>query len=1407
MAGETSIDALASYLPRRLVEQLAGISATPTEGQPDTFPAAAFLADLTGFTALSADLAHDGAEGAEKLTSILDRSLGGLVDLVFDSGGDVVNFAGDAVIAIWPADSDSDLRRCVYDAASCAQRAQHELGGWEAHPGHVLNLRIGVGAGSCTLISLGDDTQRWGWVAAGEAMLEVGNAERSAEPGQTILSATAAGLLGEAASGDLRDSGSLVLATLADEPEPSFATAPSVAETAIDDKLLREAIRAYLPAAVLSRIDSGHTEWLAELRTITAVFVNLPGLDPAQPAQLQTARALVGRIKETLELLGGTLNKILVDDKGMTVVLGFGLPPLSYEDDEVRGVRAAMRIEEMLRRWGLTFGIGVSTGRAFCGAYGNELRREYTMLGDSVNLAARLMQMAHGAVWCDAETARVAVARIAFEDLGHKSIRGKSVDQRVHRPLGALDSTGRHSVLLTGRNEALGSTGRADPLRTSSWDVLSSDGDLGISSREIETLGPEAETPSPGLGQRLVGRQAQEQVLRERLDRLRRGERGLVLVEGEAGMGKSLLLATLQRAANFESLTYFFGGADPVRTLEPYHAWREVFVGLFDVADGGSPDLTRWFSPGSHLADWAPLLGPVIGLAVAETESTLAMNGPQRADATRDLLVAALTRATENQPVLVVLDDCHWLDAASWQLAVSVARLVPDMLLVLSHRPMKLNPPRAFTELCELPTVRRVRLDALPDSSVTNLACRFLGVESLSPAVEHLLVSRAAGNPFFCEEMVHALRDAHALDLGATATFAPGHSADTVNLPGTLQGVVVSRLDRLPPEEQLTLKVASVLGRTFGVKTLRAMHPVEHTEADLNGQLEHLAELDLCPRERGEGEHSFKHALVQEACYELLVLSKRRALHAAAAEFYEASPHAGSRNAARLAHHWRLAGKPVRALVHLEAAGFEALENGSDRDALGSLEAAQELLSGMSQTQKMEVGTLREAELLRGIGTALQGVGRPEESAESLRRSLSALGRRLPSTTAGWVARLLVEGARQVVYRVLPDFLRWTAQERRREALKAASQAASWYANASYFRVDAVPWLAAGLLSANMAENAKAPEMAGTAYVNLANIFGTLHLRRIERMYLRLAALSPEKRVEIIAHSAEAVVDMLHCSWDAARATIASGTAKARASGDWWALGNGLIIQALVQYLTGPIADSLPIFDDTVRLMRERGHPAQEGYGLVFSISALLALGRVDEAWTQLAAGEEDLDEYDYFGKVAWHAGRAAVLWAQGDQDGAVPEAVAALRMFKEKPLMLFTYVGPFSLIADVLLAASAQGRPLAGMGPMEITEHAKSAVANLGQGAGLFWYFRPRAQLARGTWALAEGKRGKAAKAWDRGLKYAEEYGMPWDAGRLHVEIARHAEPGSPRREEHERAARAILEPMGALGTLELLA
>jgi hypothetical protein len=268
------------------------------------------------------------------------------------------------------------------------------------------------------------------------------------------------------------------------------------------------------------------------LRHLSVLFLRLPELDDITPGTLRQANDLVREVQEALYEYEGSVNKLGVDDKGTTMVAAFGLPPVAHEDDPVRAVRAALAIRAQLDRRGVRHAIGIATGRAFCGSVGSDLRREYTMIGGVVNLAARLMQTAVDDVVCDAATQQVAEGKLAFEGLPARRVKGVAEPIAVFRP-GALSR---------------------------------------------------ARAPSRSL----VGRTHERNQLAERLASLRGGRGGVLLIEGEAGIGKSRLLDELVAQAANQRVRVLVGVADAIRTTTPYHAWRGVFESLFERLSRGS---------------------------------------------------------------------------------------------------------------------------------------------------------------------------------------------------------------------------------------------------------------------------------------------------------------------------------------------------------------------------------------------------------------------------------------------------------------------------------------------------------------------------------------------------------------------------------------------------------------------------------------------------------------------------------------------------------------------------------------------------------------------------------------------------------------------------------------------------
>jgi class 3 adenylate cyclase len=422
------LEALVRYVPSPIVHRFVGNPAPPRSPTAERFPTAVLFADISGFTALTELLAqqHDAA-GAEELVRLLNVYFGQLIDVVIAHGGDVTKFAGDALLAFWPAlATDEDLPTVTRRAAQCGLAVQTMLHDYEATEGVRLSLRVSIGAGEVSMVHVGGVLRRWEFMVAGAPLVQASLAKQHAQPGEVVLSPEAWRLVHHQCLGQLLPVGHMRLDAV-HTPLPVQPATPLTLRPELD-----AALRTYIPAAILPRLTAGQSEWLAELRQVTVLFINLPDLGYTTP--LARAQTVMRGLQAALYRYEGSINKLSVDDKGVTLVAVLGLPPLSHEDDAVRGVQAALAMQGTLRGLGVRGAFGVTTGRAFCGPIGNAMRCEYTVMGDVVNLAARLMQAAPDDVLCDAATYQVTQGRLRFDALPAIRVKGKLEPVAVYRP-------------------------------------------------------------------------------------------------------------------------------------------------------------------------------------------------------------------------------------------------------------------------------------------------------------------------------------------------------------------------------------------------------------------------------------------------------------------------------------------------------------------------------------------------------------------------------------------------------------------------------------------------------------------------------------------------------------------------------------------------------------------------------------------------------------------------------------------------------------------------------------------------------------------------------------------------------------------------------------------------------------
>jgi nitroreductase len=376
----------------------------------------------------------------------------------------------------------------------------------------------------------------------------------------------------------------------------------------------------------------------------------------------------------------------------------------------------------------------------------------------------------------------------------------------------------------------------------------------------------------------MVGREKERLLLRHKLEQLKAGVSGVVVICGDAGIGKSCLIENLLLQAQELGVGSLVGAGNAIAQSKPYHAWNGVFSQLWDLSflpglEAKKRQVLDLLEDEPQWLEKAALLNEVLGLDLPDTEVSAGLVGEQRAAATRDLLVELLQDSVNRSPKLLVLEDAHWLDSSSWALVLAVAQKVKGLLLGIGTRPMGESVPDEYDRMLRIEGVEQLHLEAMAATDTREFLCQRLGVNSLPDRLVELIEKKTEGNPFFSEELAYSLREAGAIEVdnGECRIAAGVDNLNELNFPATVQGAIASRIDRLSPGEQLTLKVASAIGRSFGFQLLRDIHPIEDDKPELLNYLMKLQRFDLTPMETPEPDLGYwKKDLVSKKCPEIL---------------------------------------------------------------------------------------------------------------------------------------------------------------------------------------------------------------------------------------------------------------------------------------------------------------------------------------------------------------------------------------------------------------------------------------------------------------------------------------------------------------------------------------------------------
>ena len=621
---------------------------------------------------------------------------------------------------------------------------------------------------------------------------------------------------------------------------PDAPSPVSTASAAPKDEVFRAQdakVRAYTPPHLAQKILTSAPALEGERKAVSVLFADVAGFTRlADQISAEDLHAVMDgcfeRLSHTVHRYEGTINQFTGD--GIMALFG---APIAHEDHAERAIHAALAIQTAMAEYGTALAreqgiefrmrIGLNSGTVVVGKIGDNLRMDYTAQGDTVNLAARLEEACRpGAVLVSEATRRLAAGAFAFEALPPLSVKGKEAPVAAHEVTGVRERRARVDV-----------------------------------AAEL--------TP-------LVGRERQLTHLREALERVRQGHGEVVGIVGEAGVGKSRILLEFRRQIGPEVL-YLEGRCISYGQTIPLLPVVELLKRGFRIVEGDLEDAIRdkvdrgLSSLGADPRSAAFLLS-LLGVHTDDPAMRgLAAEARRRFtfEALRGLTIAGSAR----RPIVFAVEDLHWIDPASQDflryLAENSTRAA--VLILVTHRPGYLAP---WTERSYF---SQIALTPLSEGESERVVESVLGVQSLPAAVKAMVCQKAEGNPFYLEEVTRAFLDTGIL-VRAEDGYVLGRPVTPQDVPDTVQGVIMARIDRLADTRKRTIQTASVIGREFGAHLLGRIADIqgrlEDSLAELRA-LEFIYEKTLFP----DLEYVFKHALVQDVAYGSLLKPRRRTLH------------------------------------------------------------------------------------------------------------------------------------------------------------------------------------------------------------------------------------------------------------------------------------------------------------------------------------------------------------------------------------------------------------------------------------------------------------------------------------------------------------------------------------------------
>jgi len=1131
--------------------------------------------DLVGFTAQTAKFSSRGEAGIEELQNILSEIYNNVLKVIYKYNGLAYQFAGDSVlIGVNKSDGETDAD-VVARAISCIGeiyalfRAKEKI--------QNFTFKLACSYGSYSEMLLGNNQTNYMLSVKGDPVVSVGALMNHSSPDFSVSDEKFFSLLPDG----IRNSSNKLDANvfrlgIAEAEIENVAFEVSQEINRYDEAILKKCNYFVLPA-IYNKLVTGYHNALGEFRDVVSVFVRFEG-DVFENGDAGDIARHYNKFYETIkkkcESFGGNLFQVDLSDKGNVFLIVFGAP-IALGQKEVMATRFALSVIEESAGEGFPekVQIGMTVGLNYCGDVGASFRKDYTVIGESVNLASRLMVTAKpGEIIID----EVMQARIAksFEISFKANMKFKGIEQMV--PAYFL-------------------------------------------GKEISE-----NTMQPDYEEGFIGRDSEMASLRESIAESLQKRGQTVIIEGEPGIGKSRLLKAFLENVRKNGFVIYSGASFSHEQYTPYFIWKNILSHFFNTGGTDGNNTVEFIlnnismkirEAGDIDVRWAPVIASLLGFAVEEEEMTKDMDARQKRDRIFEILFGLFKKEALGKPVALCLEDVHWIDDISLGLMEFFVKSAGDfpLLIIAATRP-----DERIHKLEKLPLVKTINLNEMGEKDSRLFIQSKLPLEEKNEGVENLIISRSNGNPFFMENIIQSFQEHGYVERQKNGKFKITKSPENMKIPNSIQDIVHQRIDSLHEFEQILIKTASVIGRVFLFELIGKVLP-EVMRANVKSHLDNLHNMDLTPVESiSPLTYIFKHVVIRDVAYNALLRSTRQEIHGKIGELIE-EKHSDRLSEVYniLAYHYEHSGNYTKAIRFALGAADAAKSIYANKDAVHYYEKAISMLEmDHSHPETLKYSTMKslahvfcqtgeyarsldlyskcldyyDAKQYRmersqvhfGLGQVYQEMGDLPKTVSELEHALKLLGKSIPSSEVTTILAILNQVMIQAVHYFFPWFIRKIPGKKqdlymnRINTLKTLAKV--------YFFTDVNKLAWAGFYELNLSERIRTDKILSGGWSNYATILQSLGFLELAEKYLKKSLECAERAndpgMKAIALERYGCLSMYSNDLEYGRDLLDKSIVMFQQVGNMWEMMMGIAVKAILWHYEGTLEISHKAFHD-----------------------------------------------------------------------------------------------------------------------------------------------------------------------------------------------------------------------------------